>query len=137
MVFAIKNKINIILFVIFSFFILSIFNSVYASISPKDSLKNYALLACLGNSINKDNKYEDVDKPFRVAADFYFQNGKLPIEAYTESIILVKKIINSKDIDVHGDSLVVVDCINFSNSQELEDIYQKYNKNLNQHHNLQ
>lgn len=93
MVFTIKNKINIILFVIFSFFILSIFNSVYASISPKDSLKNYALLACLGNSINKDNKYEDVDKPFRVAADFYFQNGKLPIEAYTESVILVKKLL--------------------------------------------
>lgn len=135
-IFVIKNKINITSFVICLFFILSVFNSVYANISPKDSLKNYALLACLGNSINKDNKYEDVDKPLRVAADFYFQNGKLPIEAYTESVILAKKIINSSlknNKDVHGDSLVVVDCIDFFNSQELEDIYQKYyNKKLKQ-----
>lgn len=133
MVFVIKNKINITSFVIGLFFILSVFNSVYANISPKDSLKNYALLACISNSIDKDNKYEDVVKPLNVAADFYFQNGKLPIEAYTESVILAKKIINSSlknNIDIHGDSLVVVDCINFLNSQELEDIFQKYNKNL-------
>ncbi|WP_294615957.1 hypothetical protein [uncultured Gilliamella sp.] len=133
MIFVIKNKINITSFVIGLFFILSVFNSVYANISPKDSLKNYALLACIGNSIDKDNKYEDVVKPLNVAADFYFQNGKLPIEAYTESVILAKKIINSSlknNIDIHGDSLVVVDCINFLNSQELEDIFQKYNKNL-------
>lgn len=133
MVFVIKNKINITSFVIGLFFILSVFNSVYANISPKDSLKNYALLACISNSIDKDNKYEDVVKPLKVAADFYFQNGKLPIEAYTESVILAKKIINSSlknNIDIHGDSLVVVDCINFLNSQELEDIFQKYNKNL-------
>jgi hypothetical protein len=132
-VFVIKNKINITSFVIGLFFILSVFNSVYANISPKDSLKNYALLACISNSIDKDNKYEDVVKPLNVAADFYFQNGKLPIEAYTESVILAKKIINSSlknNIDIHGDSLVVVDCINFLNSQELEDIFQKYNKNL-------
>ena len=133
MIFVIKNKINITSFVIGLFFILSVFNSVYANISPKDSLKNYALLACISNSIDKDNKYEDVVKPLNVAADFYFQNGKLPIEAYTESVILAKKIINSSlknNIDIHGDSLVVVDCINFLNSQELEDIFQKYNKNL-------
>lgn len=133
MIFVIKNKINITSFVIGLFFILSVFNSVYANISPKDSLKNYALLACISNSIDKDNKYEDVVKPLKVAADFYFQNGKLPIEAYTESVILAKKIINSSlknNIDIHGDSLVVVDCINFLNSQELEDIFQKYNKNL-------
>lgn len=91
--------------------------------TPTEYLKNYALSACIADGF----KSKEVVYDSAAAARAYVEFGDFPLEAYTEAAVLGKKFLTRKYNSQTGEKLILMKCIDFYHSKELDQIAKKYN----------
>jgi len=105
-------------------------NSVYADThQPKkyssiQYFKNYALSTCIADGYSSEETIMDAS----AAARGYLEFGSLPLEAHTEATLLGRKFLKNTYISISGESLVLMKCIDFFHSKELDMIARKYRR---------
>jgi hypothetical protein len=87
-------------------------------------LKNFALSACIAQAYKSD----EVVKDSRAAADGYLQLGSFPYEAYEEAALLGKKFLAKEYLSYTGEQLILMKCIDFFHSKELDRLAKRYNR---------
>src|ERR1700687_1089088 len=90
--------------------------------SPRQYLKNFALSAC----ISEGYKSDEVVKDSSAVASGYLELGSLPHEAYVEAASLGRKFLAKEYQRVSGAKLVLMKCIDFFHSKELDRLATKY-----------
>ena len=110
------------LFSIFMLITVSYGQESRAKYSPVQYLKNYALSTCLADGY----KSEEVVKDAAAAARGYLEFGELPLEAYTEATLLGRKFLSKEYKSMSGEKLILMKCIDFYNSKELDRLAKKY-----------
>lgn len=85
-------------------------------------LKNFALSTCLADAFKSD----EVIKEAAAAAGGYLELGALPLEAHTEATQLGRKFLEKEYKSISGQKLVVMKCIDFFHSSELDQLARKY-----------
>lgn len=92
--------------------------------SPTESLKNFALSTCIAAGYRSD----EVVKDSLAAAGGYLEFGRLAFEAYEEAAALGRKFLQKEYQSKSGEKLVLMKCIDFFHSRELEQLAKKYSK---------
>jgi hypothetical protein len=98
--------------------------NVRVEYSPAQYLKNFALSVCISNGYKSD----EVVKDGLAAAGGYLELGSFPFEAYEEADALSKRFLAKEYQGKHGDKLILMKCIDFFHSEDLEQIVKKYGK---------
>jgi hypothetical protein len=86
------------------------------------SFKNYALSACLANGFQSKEVVNDA----AAAARGYLELGDLPLEAHTQALRLSKKFLLKEYKSISGEKLVLMKCIDFYSSRDLDLIAGEY-----------
>lgn len=89
---------------------------------PIQYLKNYALSACIADGYQSKEVVNDAV----AAANGYKELGSLDIDAYNEVAALVPKFLSKNYMSQSGEKLVIMKCIDFFHSKELDHIARKY-----------
>ena len=98
--------------------------SVRVEYSPIQYLKNFALSTCIADGYKSD----DVVKDSTAAAGGYLELGSFPFEAYEAAAALGKTFL-AKDYQGKSDEqLILVKCIDFFHSKELDRLAKRYSK---------
>lgn len=84
---------------------------------------NYALAVCLGSAFDD----ESVKSDFNKAANGYMERGNMPIEAFEELRLVVDAWLAKDYPSKHGGQVNSAKCIDFYNSDELGELFKKYN----------
>lgn len=84
-------------------------------------LKNYALSTCIADGLGGE-----AAKDAAAAARGYLEFGDLPLEAHTEATLLGRKFLAREYKSSTGEKMVIMKCIDFYNSPELEQLAQRY-----------
>ncbi len=90
--------------------------------SGEDYFKNYALSTCISDGYESQEVISDA----AAAARGYLELGDLPIEAHTEATLLGREYLKKKYRSKSGVDLVLMKCIDFYHSDELDLLYKKY-----------
>ncbi|QEY16738.1 type VI secretion protein [Cellvibrio sp. KY-GH-1] len=110
----------------FSIFLLVFCKSVTAEelikYSAKDYFKNYALSSCIADGFKSNDARSDA----AAAASGYLELGEYPLEAHTEATILGREFLKKPYKSISGADLILMKCIDFYHSKELESIATKY-----------
>lgn len=99
--------------------------SVRVEYSSIQYLKNFALSTCIAHGYKSD----EVVKDSLAAAGGYLEIGHLAFEAYEEAASLGKKYLAKDYQSKSGEKLILMKCIDFFHSKELQQIATKYSKN--------
>jgi hypothetical protein len=67
-----------------------------------------------------------VVKDASAAARGYLELGGLPIEAHTEATLLGRKFLNREYASMSGEKMILMKCMDFYNSKDLNLIARKY-----------
>lgn len=94
-------------------------NSIY---SPVEYLKNYALSSCVADGYRTREVMSDAV----AAANGYKELGSLGIDAYNEAAILGRNFLAKNYVGQSGEKLVLMKCIDFYHSKELDNLARKY-----------
>jgi len=97
---------------------------VRAVYSPAQYLKNFALSVCLSEAYKSDELVKDS----RAAAGAYLELGSLPFEAYEDVAALGRTFLARDYRGISGQPLMLMKCIDFFHSQELDRLTQRYIK---------
>jgi len=92
--------------------------------SSHEYLKNFALSVCISHAYDS----EDVTKDSLAAAGGYFNLGSFPIEAYEQVDTLSKSFLAKEYHGIHGEKLILMKCVDFFYSKELEQIIKQYDR---------
>lgn len=92
--------------------------------APEDAFRNYALSTCLADGYTA----EEVRKDAAAAARGYLEFGALPLEAHTEATKLAREFLQRDYPSSTGERLVLMKCLDFSRSKELQGVYRKYRR---------
>ena len=98
--------------------------NVRVEYSPAQYLKNFALSACIADGYKSD----EVMKDSKAAAGGYLELGSLPYEAHEAATLLGRKFLAKEYRSVSGEKLILMKCIDFFHSRELEQLAKKYSK---------
>ena len=98
--------------------------TVRQNYSPEQYFKNYALSVCLADAYKSDNEVKDAS----TSARGYLELGSYPLEAHTEAIELSKEFSKKNYKSITGDEIILMKCIDFYHSKELDKISKKYKK---------
>jgi len=90
--------------------------------SAKEYFKNYALSTCIADGYQSQETASDA----AAAARGYLELGDLPLEAHTEATLLGREYLKREYKSKSGAALVLMKCIDFYHSDELEALYQKH-----------
>ena len=90
--------------------------------TPIQYLKNYALSSCIARGYQS----KDVVNDAIVAANGYKELGSLDIDAYNEAAVLGQKFLAKEYMSQNGEKLVLMKCIDFYHSKELDRLARKY-----------
>lgn len=90
--------------------------------TPTQYLKNYALSACIADGYKSKEVVDDAT----AGANGYKELGSLDIDAYNEAIALSKKFLAKEYKGISGERLIIMKCIDFYHSKELDRIARKY-----------
>jgi hypothetical protein len=92
--------------------------------SPIQYLKNYALSSCIADGYQSKGAVNDAI----ATANGYKELGSLDIEAYNKAAILGREFLARKYMSQSGEKLVLMKCIDFYHSKELNILARKYAK---------
>jgi hypothetical protein len=92
--------------------------------SPLQYLKNFALSACIAHGYKSD----EVVRDSLATAGGYLELGSLPFEAYEEAASLGGKFLEKNYQGISGEKLILMKCIDFFHSKELDQLAKKYDK---------
>jgi Type VI secretion system (T6SS), amidase immunity protein len=92
--------------------------------SSMQYLKNFALSTCIADGYKSD----EVVKDSLAAASGYLELGHLTVEAYEEAASLGKKYLAKDYQSKSGEKLILMKCIDFFHSKELQQIATKYSR---------
>jgi len=90
--------------------------------SPSQYLKNYALSSCIADGY----KSKEVVNDAVAAANGYKGLGSLDIDAYNEAAVLGREFLDKDYMSQSGEKLVLMKCIDFYHSKELDLLARKY-----------
>ena len=90
--------------------------------SPIQYLKNYALCTCIADGFQSN----EVIKDAAAGARGYLEFGDLPLEAHTEATLLGRKFLARDYKSMTGQKLILMKCIDFYHSKELNELAAKY-----------
>ena len=90
--------------------------------TPIQYLKNYALSSCIADGYQS----KDVINDASAGANGYKELGSLDIDAYNEAAVLGRKFLTKEYLSQHGEKLVLMKCIDFYHSKELDRLSRKY-----------
>lgn len=93
-----------------------------AASSAVQLLKKYALSTCIADG----GLGEDTAKDAAAAARGYLEFGDLPLEAHTEATLLGRQFLGREYKSSSGAKMVIMKCIDFYNSPELEKLALRY-----------
>ncbi len=119
---ATKAALVLILFSTFTVVTVSHGEETRGKYTSAQYLKNFALGSCLADGY----KSEEVIKDATAAAGGYLELGDLPFEAHTEAALLGRKFLSKEYKSITGEKLILMKCIDFYNSQELDLLAKKY-----------
>lgn len=85
-------------------------------------LKSYALSTCIADG----GLDEETAKDAAAAARGYLEFGDLPLEAHTEATLLGRQFLAREYKSSTGAKMVIMKCIDFYNSPELEKLARRY-----------
>ncbi len=92
--------------------------------TPIEYFKNYALCTCIADGFQS----QEVVKDSAAGARGYLEFGSLPLEAHTEATKLGRSFLATEYKSMSGEKLVLMKCIDFYHSQELDLLAKKYQK---------
>jgi hypothetical protein len=90
--------------------------------TPIQYLKNYALSSCIADGYQS----KEVANDAVIAANGYKELGSLDIDAYNEAAVLGRMFLSKNYMSQSGENLVIMKCIDFFHSKELDHIVRKY-----------
>ena len=90
--------------------------------TPVQHLKNYALSSCIANGYQSKEVINDAV----AAANGYKELGSLDIDAYNEAAALGQAFLSRSYMSQSGESLIIMKCIDFFHSKELDRLARKY-----------
>ena len=90
--------------------------------TPIQYLKNYALSSCIADGYQS----KDVINDASAGANGYKELGSLDIDAYNEAAVLGRKFLTKEYLSQNGEKLVLMKCIDFYHSKELDRLSRKY-----------
>lgn len=90
--------------------------------TPVQYLKNYALSSCVADGYQSKEVVNDAV----AAANGYKELGSLDIDAYNEVALLGKKFLARNYLSQSSEKLILMKCIDFYHSKELDRIARKY-----------
>ena len=90
--------------------------------SSVQNFKNYALSTCIADGYVSD----EVKRDGAAAARAYLEFGSLPLEAHTEATNLGRQFLKKVYPSMSGEPLVLMKCIDFYHSKELDRLARKY-----------
>lgn len=94
----------------------------------KLKLKNYAFCKCLQNVYDGDSLFIKDG-----SSSGYFETGAYYIDVY-DSVDSIAKIFSLKVYKSYGNySLGIMKCLDFYNSKELEELIEKFDKEIDKH----
>lgn len=86
--------------------------------------KNYAISVCIAGGYKSEEVIEDAS----AGARGYLEFGSFPLDAYTEANALSEQFLAKPYEGMSGERLVLMKCIDFYHSRELDRIARKYAK---------
>ncbi|MBR0777578.1 hypothetical protein JQ625_22325 [Bradyrhizobium diazoefficiens] len=92
--------------------------------SAVQSLKNFALSACIADGYRSDEVVNDS----KAAAGGYLELGRLPYQAYEEAAQLGRAFLAKDYQGKSGERLTLMKCIDLFHSKELDQLARKYRK---------
>jgi len=90
--------------------------------SGKEYFKNYALSTCIADGYQS----QEIASDAAAAARGYLEFGDLSLEAHTEATLLGREYLKKEYKSKSGAALVLMKCIDFYHSDELEALYKKH-----------
>jgi hypothetical protein len=90
--------------------------------TPIQYLKNYALSSCIADGYQSKDVIDDAT----AAANGYKELGSLDIDAYNEALALSRKFLAKEYLSKSDERLVIMKCIDFYHSAELDRLARKY-----------
>jgi hypothetical protein len=90
--------------------------------TPIQYLKNYGLSSCIANGY----KSKDVVNDASAGANGYKELGSLGIDAYNEVAVMGRKFLEKEYLSQSGEKLIIMKCIDFFHSKELDRLAHKY-----------
>jgi len=90
--------------------------------TPIQYLKNYALSSCIADGYQSKEVVNDAV----AAANGYKELGSLDIDAYNEVATLGQMFLSKNYMSQSGENLVIMKCIDFFHSKELDRLARKY-----------
>lgn len=90
--------------------------------TPIQYLKNYALSSCIADGYQS----KDVVNDASAGANGYMELGSLGIDAYHEAAVLGRKFLAKEYLSKSGEKLILMKCIDFYHSKELDRVARKY-----------
>lgn len=90
--------------------------------SPAEYFKNYALSSCIADGFSEKGTKSDA----AAAASGYLELGEYPLEAHTEATQLARKFLTKEYKSYSGSRLILMKCIDFYHSSDLDALTQKY-----------
>jgi len=90
--------------------------------TPIQYLKNYALSSCIADGYQS----KDVVNDASAGANGYMELGSLGIDAYNEAAVLGRKFLAKEYLSKSGEKLILMKCIDFYHSKELDRVARKY-----------
>jgi hypothetical protein len=90
--------------------------------TPIQYLKNYALSSCVADGYQS----KDVVNDASAGANGYKELGSLDIDSYNEAAILGRKFLAKEYLSQSGEKLILMKCIDFYHSKELDRLARKY-----------
>ncbi len=88
--------------------------------------KNYAMSTCISDGYQSQEVVSDA----AAAARGYLEFGNLPLEAHTEATLLGRDFLKKEYHSKSGASLILMKCLDFYHSEELDLIFKSYNQCL-------
>ena len=92
------------------------------AVPGKQHFKNYALCTCVADGFEA----QEVISEAAAAARGYLELGSLPLEAHTEATKLGRQFLKKEYKSKYGAQLIIMKCLDYFHSDELERLYQKY-----------
>ncbi|MBB5019720.1 hypothetical protein HNQ59_003028 [Chitinivorax tropicus] len=90
--------------------------------TPIQYLKNYALSACIADGYQSKDVVDDAV----AGANGYKELGSLDIDAYNEAAVLGRRFLAKQYQSQSGAQLVLMKCIDFYHSKELDQLARRY-----------
>jgi hypothetical protein len=90
--------------------------------TPIQYLKNYALSSCIADGYQSKEVVIDAS----AGANGYKELGSLDIDAYNKAAILGRKFLAKEYLSQSGEQLILMKCIDFYHSKELDRLARKY-----------